>query len=100
MLILGTLPGVLPAYAFWWGIASFLPLGCFPGPLELGDVVAENVSRPEGGDEVVELSLLAVGEGRVAGVAVAVAVAVGLAEGLAHGAKKAGSLLALHRAFF
>lgn len=67
--------------------------GGFPGPLELGDVVSEDVTGAEGRDEVVELSLLSVGEGSVAGgVSVRVPIAVNgvaLAEGFANGAEKA-----------
>lgn len=87
--VLLPLPGVFSADAPGWGVPSFVGgFGCFPGPFELGNVISKDISGPEGGDEVVELALLSVGEGSVAGgVSVGVAVAldgVALAEGLAH----------------
>lgn len=57
--------------------------GSFPGAFELGDVITEDISCPERGDEVIKLSFLAVGEGPIAravGMTVAVSVSVRLAE--------------------
>lgn len=68
--------GVFPADAFGWRVSTFVVL-CFPGPFELGYVISEDISGPQGGDEIIELAFLSIREGAVTGtIAIAMPVAI------------------------